>query len=473
LKIALMGPNANDSVMQWGNYNGFPAHTVTLLEAMRKVLPEAQLIFEQGCDRTTDVAISSLFDECSVDGKKGFAAQYWNSRNSEGNPVATDILSTPFHLSTTGATAFAAGVNIREFSARYKTVFRPTKSGDVSFQFQISGRATLLINGEMVSKNIFANNPTNVYQLKAEAGKSYDIEITFSQGNSDAVLNFDFGTLVPIDMTASIAKVRDADVVVFAGGISPSLEGEEMRVTIPGFKGGDRTDIELPVIQRRMLQALKQAGKKVIFVNYSGSALGLVPETQSCMAILQAWYPGQAGGTAIANVLFGDTNPSGHLPVTFYKSVAQLPDFENYSMKGRTYRYKTEKPQFSFGYGLTYTTFRIGKAKPCKTEIKNDETLELTIPVSNTGKRDGAELVQVYVHKVNDTDGPIKTLRGFKRVDVKAGKTNPVTIELLSSSFEFYDRSQKKMTVTSGEYEVYYGNSSDSKDLKMTKITVL
>jgi beta-glucosidase len=325
----------------------------------------------------------------------------------------------------------------------------------------------------MVSKNIFANNPTNVYQLKAEAGKSYDIEITFSQGNSDAVLNFDFGTLVPIDMTASIAKVRDADVVVFAGGISPSLEGEEMRVTIPGFKGGDRTDIELPVIQRRMLQALKQAGKKVIFVNYSGSALGLVPETQSCMAILQAWYPGQAGGTAIANVLFGDTNPSGHLPVTFYKSVAQLPDFENYSMKGRTYRYMTEKPQFSFGYGLTYTTFRIGKAKPCKTEIKNDETLELTIPVSNTGKRDGAELVQVYVHKVNDTDGPFKTLRGFKRVDVKAGKTNPVTIELPSSSFEFYDRSQKKMTVTSGEYEVYYGNSSDSKDLKMTKITVL
>jgi beta-glucosidase len=473
LKIAVMGPNANDSVMQWGNYNGFPAHTVTLFEAMRKVLPQAQLVYEKGCDRTMDLAISSLFGECSVDGKKGFVAQYWNSRTSEGEPVATDILSTPFRLSTTGATAFAAGVNIHDFSARYKTVFRPTKSCDVSFQFQISGKATLSINGELVVKNVFAANPTNVYQMKAEAGKSYQIEITFSQGNADAVLNFDFGTLVPIDMTASIAKVKDADVIVFAGGIAPSLEGEEMRVTVPGFKGGDRTDIELPSIQRRMLHALKEAGKKVIFVNFSGSAMGLVPETQSCMAILQAWYPGQAGGTAIANVLFGAYNPSGHLPVTFYKNIGQLPDFENYSMKGRTYRYMTEKPLFQFGYGLSYTTFAIGEAKPCKTEIKKDETLELTIPVSNKGKRDGTEVVQVYVKKVNDAGGPIKTLRGFKKVEVAAGKTNPVTIDLAPSAFEFYDRSQQKMAVSSGEYEVYYGTSSDSKNLKMTKITIL
>ena len=472
MKIALMGPNANDSVMQWGNYNGFPAHTVTLLEAMRKVLPEARLIYEPGCDRTLDVSISSLFDECSVDGKKGFAAQYWNSRTPEGEPVATDFLSTPFRLTTTGATAFAAGVNIRDFSASYKTVFRPTKSCDVSFQFQISGRATLSVNGEKVVGNVFASNPTNVYQMKAEAGKSYEIEITFSQGNSDAVLNFDFGTLVPIDMTASIAKVKDADVVVFAGGIAPSLEGEEMRVTVPGFKGGDRTDIELPVVQRRMLQALKEAGKKVVFVNFSGSAMGFVPETQSCMAILQAWYPGQAGGTAIANVLFGAYNPSGRLPVTFYKNINQLPDFENYSMKGRTYRYMTEKPLFQFGYGLSYTTFVVGEAKPCKTEMMKDETLELTIPVSNTGNRDGTEVVQVYVKKVNDPDLN-KTLRGFKRVEVAAGKTNPVSIDLSPSAFEFYDQNLLKMAVSSGEYEVYYGTSSDAKDLKMTKITIL
>jgi len=472
LKIAIMGPNANDSVMQWGNYNGFPAHTVTLLEAMRKTLPEAQLIYEWGCDRTTDVAVSSLFSECSIDGKKGFNAQYWNSTTPEGDPVATDVLSTPFRLTTMGATAFAAGVNIRNFSARYKTLFQPSKSGDVAFQFQTSGRATLSINGEMVTQNVFANTPTNVYTLKAEAGKSYNIEISFSQRNADAALNFDLGSLIPVDLEASIAKLKDADVVIFAGGIAPSLEGEEMRVTIPGFKGGDRTDIELPSIQRRMLQALKVAGKKVIFVNFSGSAMGFVPESQSCEAILQAWYPGQAGGTAIANVLFGEYNPSGRLPITFYKNVNQLPDFENYSMKGRTYRYMTEKPLFPFGYGLSYTTFVLGNAKFSKKEIKKNEILSITIPVSNTGARSGSQTVQVYVKKLNDIDGPIKTLRGFKKVEIPAGKISNVNIKLAPSNFEFFDWTQRKMMVTPGEYEVSYGTSSDEKDLKMVKISI-
>jgi beta-glucosidase len=472
IRIALMGPNANDSVMQWGNYNGFPAHTVTLLEALHNTLPASQFIYEPGCDLTMGVAINSLFQECSIDGKKGFVAQYWNSPIPDGNPIATDVLSNPFRLTTTGATAFAAGINIRDFSANYKSVFRPSKSGEVSFQFQLSGRASLTINGEAVLKNVFANTPTNVYKMKVEAGKSYEIEISFSQSNADATLNFNFGTLVPLDLSTSIANVKDADVVVFAGGISPSLEGEEMPVTVPGFKGGDRTDIELPSIQRRLLKALKTAGKKVIFVNYSGSAMGLVPETQSCEAILQAWYPGQAGGTAIANVLFGDYNPSGKLPVTFYKNVNQLPDFENYSMKGRTYRFMTEKPLFPFGYGLSYTTFAVGEASFSKKTIKSTENVQVTIPVSNTGKCAGTELIQLYVKKINDIDGPLKTLRAFKRVEVPAGKTTQVSIDLTPTAFEFFDWTQRKMLVTPGEYEVYYGTSSDVKDLKMEKITI-
>jgi len=472
IKIALMGPNANDSVMQWGNYNGFPAHTVTLLEAMQKAMPEAQLIYERGCDRTTDVAVNSLFTECSIDDKKGFTAQYWNGKSTEGEPVATDILSTPFHLTTLGATAFAAGVNIQNFTARYKTIFKPGKSGDVVFQFQTSGRATLTINGELVTPDIFANTTTNVYTLKAEAGKSYNIEISFSQGNDVAALNFDLGTLIPVDLAASIAKVKDADVVIFAGGIAPSLEGEEMRVTIPGFKGGDRTDIELPSIQRRMLQGLKAAGKKVIFVNFSGSAMGFVPETQSCEAILQAWYPGQAGGTAISNVLFGEYNPSGRLPVTFYKNVNQLPDFEDYSMKGRTYRHMTEIPLFPFGYGLSYTNFSVGDASFSKKRIKSNENLKITIPVSNNGQYPGKEVIQIYVKKVNDIEGPIKTLRGFKKIEIPAGNTASVLINLTPTAFEFFDWAQRKMMVTPGEYEVYYGKSSDTKDLKVAKIKI-
>jgi beta-glucosidase len=472
MKIAVMGPNANDSVMQWGNYNGFPAHTVTLLEAMRKTLPDSLLTYERGCDRTTDVAVNSLFSECSIDGKKGFSAQYWNSTAPEGNPVATDVLSTLFHLTTMGATAFAAGVDIRNFSARYKTVFHPSKSGCVAFQFQTNGRATLSINGESVVQHVFAAMPTNVYTLEAEAGKSYDIEISFSQENADAVLNFDFGSLTPIDLEASIAKVKDADIVIFAGGIAPSLEGEEMQVTIPGFKGGDRTDIELPSIQRRMLKALKSAGKKIVFVNFSGSAMGFMPETQSCDAILQAWYPGQAGGTAIANVLLGDYNPSGKLPITFYKNIKQLSDFEDYSMKGRTYRYMTEKPLFPFGYGLSYTTFVIGDASFSKKIINKNDTIKIDIPVTNTGTCVGSQTVQIYVKKMNDIDGPNRTLRGFKKVEVPVGKTSNVNISLTPDNFEFYDWKERKMMVTPGVYEISYGTSSSIDDLNTNTIEI-
>jgi len=242
-------------------------------------------------------------------------------------------------------------------------------------------------------------------------------------------------------------------------------------VSYPGFKGGDRTDIELPSVQRNCLKVLKQAGKKVIFVNCSGSAIGLVPETESCDAILQAWYGGESGGQAVADVLFGNYNPSGKLPVTFYKSMMQLPDFEDYSMKGRTYRYMSD-PLFPFGFGLSYTTFSIGDATISNNSIKANESVKLTIPVSNTGKRNGTEIVQVYVHKVNDTDGPIKTLKGFQRVEVIAGETTQAIIKLPYNSFESFDRASGKMDVAAGEYEVLYGNSSDIKDLKSTKIIV-
>lgn len=247
---------------------------------------------------------------------------------------------------------------------------------------------------------------------------------------------------------------------------------EQMPIELPGFKGGDRTDMELPEIQRNCIKAMKEAGKKVVFVNCSGSAMGFVPETESCKAILQAWYGGESGGQAVADVLFGDYNPSGKLPITFYKSIQQVPGFEDYSMKGRTYRFMSD-PLFPFGFGLSYTTFSMGDAKFSKTTIQAGETIGLSVPVSNNGKRDGTEIVQVYVRKANDTDGPLKTLKGFQRVDVAAGKTRQAVIHLPYASFEFFDREIGKMAVKTGEYEVFYGNSSDAKDLKMTTITII
>jgi beta-glucosidase len=276
---------------------------------------------------------------------------------------------------------------------------------------------------------------------------------------------------VDVDYNDLINKLKGIDLVVFVGGLSGNLEGEEMPVSYPGFKGGDRTNIELPSVQRNCLKALKDAGKKVVFVNCSGSAIALTPETQSCDAILQAWYAGESGGQAVADVLFGDYNPSGKLPVTFYKNSDNLGDFEDYSMKGRTYRYTTDY-LFPFGFGLSYTKFEIGLAKLTKTAIKADEHIQLTIPVKNSGKLDGTEIVQVYIRKVNDIEGPLKTLKGFKRASIPAGKTQQVTIDLPASSFEFYDWNSRKMAVTAGEYEILYGNSSDAKDLKSVKIII-
>lgn len=330
MTVALVGPNANDSVMQWGNYNGFPSHTVTLLEALRKRLPKEQLIYVPG--------------------------------------------------------------------ALYAEGFVPKHKKD------------------------------EMEQTK------------------------------PLDAASLLKQVGRADVVVFAGGISPLLEGEEMKVDVQGFKGGDRTDIELPAIQRQLLKALKAAGKKVVFVNFSGSAVGLEPETQTCDAILQAWYPGEAGGTAVADVLYGNYNPAGHLPVTFYKNVSQLPDYEDYSMKGRTYRYFEGTPLFPFGHGLSYTTFAYGKA-----EVKDGCLL---VPVTNTGSMDGDEVVQLYLNRPDDAGGPRKTLRAFKRVHIPTGATRTVSLPLTEETFNWWDTATNTVHPLKGSYKLLYGGSSDDRALQ-------
>ena len=326
--FALVGPNANDSIMQWGNYNGFPSHTITMLEGIQKAIAEDdKLIHVPGCS--------------------------W-------------------------------------------------------------------VKGE-----------SNIPQ--------------------------------------TLAQVKDADVIIFAGGISPQLEGEEMGVDLPGFRGGDRTDIELPAIQRQLLKALKAAGKKIVLVNYSGSPIGLEPETQSCDAILQAWYPGQAGGQAVAEVLFGDYNPAGRLPVTFYKNVDQLPDFEDYNMTGRTYRYFQGEPLFPFGHGLSYTTFTYGDVQ-LPASAKDDETIKICVPVTNSGKMDGDEIVQVYIKKQSDTEGPIKALRAFKRVHIPAGQTIQVELELTPKQLEWWDAETNSMRTQAGKFDIMIGGNSV--DLQKQTITL-
>ncbi len=268
--------------------------------------------------------------------------------------------------------------------------------------------------------------------------------------------------------TFTIAEILDAacqaETVIFIGGISPRLEREQTSVKETGFDGGDRTTIELPQVQRDILRALHEAGKKVVLVNCSGSAVALAPEMETCDAIVQAWYAGEQGGHALADVLFGDYNPSGKLAVTFYSDDTQLPPFEDYSMKNRTYRYFRGEPLFPFGYGLSYTTFEYGKP------TYNDG--QVSVSVKNTGSVDGTEIVQVYMRRPADVEGPIKTLRGYARVDLKSGEQKTVNIDLPRERFENWDVATQTMRVVPGHYELLVGPSSDDNHLQRLDICI-
>jgi len=471
-KIAIIGPNADNEPMMWGNYNGTPVKTITIKDGIESKIDANKIFYDKGCDLVEDKVTQTYFDQISFEGKKGMKATYWNNSNREGNSVTSVQITNPIKMTTAGQHEFASGVKLEGFSAKYEAEFTAKTNDNLVFKTGATGAFELFVNGKSIAKYTNWRTLPSNFPFAVEAGKKYKIEILYAQSNNwQANLEFDFGKEFNVDFTSLIQKLKGIDTVVFVGGLSTLLEGEEMPVSYPGFKNGDRTNIELPAVQRKCLKELKDAGKKVIFVNCSGSAIALTPETASCDAILQAWYPGEAGGIAVADVLFGDYNPAGKLPVSFYKNSDILGDFENYSMKNRTYRYTTDV-LFPFGFGLSYSKFNIGAGKLSKTTINPNENTQLNFSIQNTSKREGTEIVQVYVHKLNDIDGPLKTLKGFKRINLKAGEKQNATIDLPASSFEFYDAKTMTMKVTPGEYEVFYGNSSDAKDLKMIKVSV-
>ena len=237
-------------------------------------------------------------------------------------------------------------------------------------------------------------------------------------------------------------------------------------------EGGDKADIELPSVQQRLLRAMHATGRPVIFVNCSGSAIAFGSVEGQYDALLQAWYAGQGGAKALADVLFGDYNPGGKLPVTFYRSTSDLPDFLDYSMKNRTYRYFTGIPQYAFGYGLSYTTFAVGKGKLSAKSMKKNGKVTLTVPVTNTGKREGTETIQVYVKSLDDPGAPIKALKGFQKLSLKPGKTEIAKIELDGEAFEYYDESIDELSTKVGHYQILYGTSSLDKDLKAINFVV-
>lgn len=462
-KVAIVGPNADLESMQWGNYNGTPSYTITLKEGVESLLGADRVVFEQLCGHTDVSTYNTLFGKCSYAGKPGFHATYWNNLDFEGTPAATDQITRPMNFSTGGNTVFAPGVNLSAFTARYEATFKPENTGRAVFRISSNETVRIFVNGKLLADKTNVKNTITVCEFEYELGTQYDIKIEYGgyRRRTDAFLNLDMAEAVPQDIPAFLERVKDIDVVIFAGGISPQLEGEEMAVSAPGFRGGDRDDIELPAIQRETMAALKKAGKQVVLVNFSGSAMALVPESENCDAILQAWYPGQEGGSALADVLYGNAAPSGKLPLTFYRSVDQLPDFQDYNMKGKTYRYFEGDPLFCFGHGLTYTEFFYGKPKSDKRTLKEGQTLYVTVPVGNIGTREGTEIVQLYIDRPSDVEGPIQALRDYRRVTLAPGASEMVVFELTEEDFVWFNPATERMEPMVGEYEVRIGGTSE------------
>ena len=303
--------------------------------------------------------------------------------------------------------------------------------------------------------------------IKSVAGAG--VEVIYDPGCPLTVREDENAKPAPGTFTSAVRAAASADVVIYVGGLNPQLEGEEMLVNYLGFCGGDRTDIALPAGQVELLKVLHATGKPVVFVNCSGSAVAMVWAAEHLPALLQAWYPGGQGGRAVAETLFGDTNPAGRLPVTFYRSTNDLPLFDNYRMKERTYRYFTGKPLYAFGHGLSYTKFTYSSAKLDRAKVSRADSMTLTVNVKNTGPRDGEEVVQVYFRHVKPSKPQAHlALCGFTRVNVPSGKTIPVSLEIPIERFRFWDPSAKNYTVEPGAYELFIGSASDKLPEKLS-----
>ena len=464
-KIVILGANAIDSVMQWGNYSGYATRTVTALEGIQQIAPQARFI--SGCGLTRNEVFESRFGDLKTPlGSKGIQATYYNNTEMTGTPVATAVYTAPITLSNGGNTVFAPGVNLENFSARLDATYIPSKDETIIFNINGDDKVRLLVNGDTIVDiwKVRQRIQGGQKELAVKAGQHYRIQIDYVQESGFALLGFDIQQKVAPTHQQLLAQIGDTETVVFVGGISPKLEGEEMRVNEEGFRGGDRTSIELPKAQRETLAMLHKAGKRVIFVNCSGSAMALTPELESCDAILQAWYGGELGGQALAEVLFGDYNPSGKLPITFYKSTDELPDFLDYTMKNRTYRYYTGEALFPFGYGLSYTQFEISKPTYSNNKVR--------VNVKNVGTQAGLETVQVYLRRLADTDGPLKSLRAYSQVTLTPGEAKTLNIDLPRNRFEGWDAKTNTMRVVPGKYELMVGSSSADKDLQKIIVTI-
>ncbi|MBQ0047067.1 MAG: glycoside hydrolase family 3 C-terminal domain-containing protein [Prevotellaceae bacterium] len=467
--IAVVGPNADDVELLNGNYGGTPTdnHKHSLLEGIRNAVPGANVIYHKACTLADEYnTVSHLKD---FNDGKGVFVEFWNNKELSGNPDVTGYYNE-LNFSTFGGWGFAQGISTDNLSVRVTGKYKATYTGEMKYTLSTDNGYVLKINGvqQEMPKNTgrrgFGFNRQPEYQsFQVKEGETYDIELEYRRGNGNfAMLRGDICERKLVDFTGVANSVKDADAIIVIGGISARMEGE----------GGDKADIELPKVQQRLLQAMHATGKPVVMVNCSGSAIAFGRVEYLYDALIQAWYPGQGGAKALADVIFGDYNPSGKLPVTFYASNNDLPDFLDYSMENRTYRYFNGTPLYAFGYGMSYTSFKYGKGKLSKSSMKKGGKVTITVPVTNTGSREGEEIVQVYVKALDYAEAPIKSLKGFQKIKLAPGETGKAVITLDGESFEYYDPSIDELSTRSGRYKIMYGCSSLDKDLQSIDFAV-
>ncbi len=467
--VAVIGPNSDDWYMLLGNYNGLPSDPVTPLRGIKEKLSGvSDVLYAKGCELAEGIPSFETIPANALyhgDNQSGLITEYFNNLDLNGTPAFKSVDTILDAVWAEGSPR--EDMNSDNFSVRWTGELIPVHSGLYELGIITTCKANLYLNDSLI-----VNTPYHFRDeygeprlrkndsIALEAGKRYKIKVEAVESYGDARIQLVWSepeTIRQKELKKQALDVaRQANVVIMCMGISPRLEGEEMDVEIEGFLGGDRTSLDLPGVQKDLIREIGALGKPVILVLFNGSALAVNREDKNIPAILEAWYPGQAGGSAIADVIFGDYNPGGRLPVTFYRSVNDLPPFEDYNMKGRTYRYFDGEALYQFGYGLSYTTFRYDNLV-LEKQCKACESVEVSVDVKNTGKVAGDEVVQIYLRNLTATvPVPKYTLVGFKRVHLQPGETRTVKFSIPSNAFSVINEENRRVIIP-GRFEIFAG----------------
>ncbi len=478
--IAVIGPNADQWMMMLGNYNGIPSNPVTPLQGIKEKLNStSNVLYAQGCKLAEGMPSYSIIPHdylYTSENEKGLKAEYFANKYLTGEVLFTKIDE---NIDANWLDkAPRDDMDDDNFGVRWSGELRPDRSGEYYLGIISTCRTKLYLNNKLVTSTKYNfkdefPDPRLMKSppIKLKAGKKYEIVVEASESYSDAQVQLVWAYPKADLKKEALEIAGKADVVVMCMGLTPRMEGEEMQLKIKGFCEGDRTRLDLPDIQQKLIKEIYALGKPVILVLLNGSALAINWEQENIPAIIEAWYPGQAGGQAIADIIFGDYNPGGRLPVTFYKSVKDLPPFKEYRMKNQTYRYFKGEPLYPFGYGLSYTSFKYDELKLNK-EYNIGDTVNVSVTVKNVGELAGDEVVQLYLsHCDSSVHAPIRSLKGFKRIHLLPGEVKNVTFSISTDAFSIINNKNEKVALP-GEYDVFAGGSQPGikTDLSGTKI---